>query len=373
VLVLGDLFDLVALLPQIPSMNQFDFIDIEDIEGIAQALGCEVSLLQKVLDRPSDFYNLIRVHRKRRPDEPRIVYEVNSDLKNLHKNILTAITIKVKFPECVQGFVPKRSIFTNASLHLGCKYVLNLDIKNFFESISVDKITQVFETIGCNRSVAVTFAYLCTFNECLIQGANTSPILANLVCSDLDEQFMKLGDEYNCSYSRYADDITFSGDTVPPKKKVARCIDSYGFQLNPDKYKCQPRGRQQYVTGLTVFDKVMPRIPKKVKKQLRQVLYCIDKYGLDSHLEKIDDQRGRISWIDGLIAFMYSVEPEQAYKLDIAWQTILTKEDLPTSRDPFKVITKWRSLQNVSHSNITSLGIQKTGSNLDVSYSVDLF
>ena len=375
-LVLGHLIDLVALLPQTPSMNQFNFREIDDIKGIAQALGCEVSFLQTVLDRPSGFYRLIRLYKRRRP-EPRIVYEVDSDLSNLHKNILTSITAEVKFPECVQGFVPKRSIVTNASLHLGRKYVLNLDIKDFFDSINVGRITQVFATLGCNHTVAIIFAQLCTLNECLVQGANTSPILANLVCSDLDEQLITLGDEYGSSYSRYADDITFSGDIPPPTKKIYKCIKSYGFRLNPDKQKWQLRGRQQYVTGLTVFDKVMPRIPKKIKKQLRQALYYIDKYGLESHIEKVNDQqeRGRASWIDGLIAFTYSVEPEQAYKLDIAWQAILTKEeDLLTSRrDPSKLIRKWRSSQNINHPNIASLGTQKTGGNSDASYSVDLF
>lgn len=325
-------------------MTQFNFTDIENIEDMANELGCQVSFIQYVLEQPSTFYTQIRVPRKRRSD-PRIVYVVNSNLKNLHKNILTWMAAQVDFPECVQGFVSKRSIVTNASLHLGRKYILNLDIKDFFDSIKVDKITQIFETrLGCSQNVASIFAQLCTFNGCLVQGANTSPILANLVCSDLDEKLIQLGNGYGCSYSRYADDITFSGDKVPKKKEISRCIESYGFQINPNKYKCKSRGQQQYVTGLTVFDNVMPRIPKRVKKKLRQTLYYINKYGLKDHLEKIDAQdESIVDWIDGLIAFVYSVEPEQAYKFDIAWQAIRKKENLKPSRYPSKLIKRLRS------------------------------
>lgn len=345
---------------------------------MAKVLGCQVSFIQNVLDCPSTYYRQVTVPRKRRPD-PRIVYEVNSNLKNLHKNILTSIAAKVDFPECVQGFVSKRSIVTNASLHLGRKYILNLDIKDFFESIKIEKITQVFERLQCSQEVASIFAQLCNFNGCLVQGANTSPILANLVCSDLDEQLIQLGKKYGCSYSRYADDITFSGDDIPKKKEISRCIESYGFKINPDKYKCKSRGQKQYVTGLTVFDNLMPRISKRVKKELRQTLYYINKYGLEDHIEKkkeliekkkelretlydinkyrvedhiekSDDQREEselLSWIDGLISFIYSVEPEQAYKFDTAWQAILKKENLKPSRDPSKLIKRLRSQRNL--------------------------
>jgi hypothetical protein len=90
----------------------------------------------------------------------------------------------------------------------------------------------------------------------------------------------------------------------PKKKKISRCIESYGFKLNPDKWKCQCRGKSQYVTGLTVFDEVMPRLPKQVKTELRQLLYYAYKYGLEEHLEKIgiQDTDKHILWIDGLIA-----------------------------------------------------------------------
>lgn len=308
-------------------MIDIDFQSLESNTDIAVTFGCSESLINAVLERPPLFYTRIEIKKKGRYNQGkyRIVYEVEPELNHLQKNIGTAIASSKQFPEYVQGFVSKRSIATNAALHLAKKYVLNLDIKDFFDSITQEQVANVFRELGCQDDIAITFARLCTLQKHLIQGASTSPILANLVCVELDQQLAELGKKYDCSYSRYADDITFSGDKVPRKKELEKCLKQHGFELNPDKWKCQPRGQSQYVTGLTVFDSTKPRIPKNVKRRLRQILHYASKYGLESHLHKMDgDSYGyEILRIDGLIAFMYSVEPERAKEFDLQWQEIL--------------------------------------------------
>lgn len=331
-------------------MHYFNFESIENIDDVAKELGCQTDFIGFALNSSDMFYHRILVPKKRRK-EHRIVYKVDDRLKNLHKNILISISQKACFPECVQGFVFKRSIVTNASLHLAKKCILNLDIKDFFESIKIEKIVDVFIELGCNETVASIFAKLCTLNGCLVQGANTSPILANLVCKDLDQELTAIALETNCSYSRYADDITFSGELVPKDKKIALCIRKHGFNLNPNKRKFQRRGKPQYVTGLTVFDEAIPRLPKKMKRKLRQELYYIQKYGLSDHFDKVDIQEEeactKILDIDGLIAFMYSVEPKYAYRFDIAWQAIRTKEGEDISRNPSKIFKKIQSQEKL--------------------------
>lgn len=320
-------------------MHHFDFERLENITDIAQELGCETNLLEYVIDYPDSFYNRLLIPKKR-SDGHRIVYEVDDKLKNLHKNILASISAKVHFPEYVQGFVPKRSIVTNASLHLAKKCLLNLDIKDFFESIKTEKVTGVFIELGCNNEVANIFSQLCTFNGCLVQGANTSPILANLVCKELDKDLVAIAIEHDCSYSRYADDITFSGE-IFPGKEIESCIKKHGFNLNPDKYKIQKRGKSQYVTGLTVFDQEMPRIPKQIKRKLRQRLYYMNKYDLLDHAAKVkEDTLSELLNVDGWIAFMYSVEPDYAYQLDVIWQEVRTKSGFKQSRNPSKIMDK---------------------------------
>jgi retron-type reverse transcriptase len=311
-------------------MIDLDFQALESSTDIAIALGCSPFWIEMVLKNPSVFYDQIRIPKKGKHNRGkyRIVYKVESELNNLQKNIATAIASRTQFPEYVQGFVSKRSIATNAALHLAQKYVLNVDIQDFFDSITQEQVTQVYRQLGCIESIALVFARLCTFHGRLVQGASTSPMLANLVCVALDRDLAELGKKNDCSYSRYADDITFSGEQSPRKKEVERCLKQHGFQLNLHKWKRQPRGQSQYVTGLTVFDGTRPRIPKDVKRKLRQILHYASKYGLESHLSKIQchDEYSvpfEIRRIDGLIAFMYSVEPERALQFDIKWQEIL--------------------------------------------------
>jgi len=332
-------------------MIQLDFQSLEDIDTISIVLGCFPSFINTVIDTPSRFYTLKKIPKKGKGQKGqyRIVYEVDSELNVIQKNIATAIASKIQFPEYVQGFVNKRSIATNAALHLSQKYVLNLDIKNFFDSITQKQVIEVFKELGCTEIIAEIFARLCTFNGHLVQGASTSPVLANLVCKELDQNFVELAKKYNCSYSRYADDITFSGDTTPRKKEIEKCLKQYGFELNAAKWKDQPRGKSQYVTGLTVFDNTKPRIPKVIKKQLRQILYYASKYGWSNHKYKVSiciqkNMYYHIKKIDGMIAFMYSVEPEQALKFDLQWQKILKEEGLlgeeGQGRDPYAIFEK---------------------------------
>ncbi|MBC6432028.1 RNA-directed DNA polymerase [Nostoc sp. HG1] len=315
-------------------MINIDFTTIEEISQIEIAFGCSIGFIQTVLDKPSLFYDQLQIPKKGRGQKGkyRIVYKVEDELNLLQKNIATVINSKISFPEYVQGFVSKRSIATNASLHLSKKYVLNIDIKDFFDTIHQQQVCEVFKNLGCVDKIADVFAQLCTFNQHLVQGSSTSPVLANLVCQELDEAFVDLAKQYNCSYSRYADDITFSGEKTPGKKEIKRCLKNYGFELNSNKWKSQSRGRSQYVTGLTVFDTTMPRISKSLKRILRQILYYASKYGLENHLNRVHDfnhknMRYDIKTIDGLIAFMYSVEPNRALQLDMEWQRILNAQE----------------------------------------------
>jgi RNA-directed DNA polymerase len=329
-------------------MHRLNFESLSDVADVAGALGCQKNLIEFVIEYPSNFYEQLLIPRKRRK-EPRVVYEVNQSLKGLHKNILFAITAEAEFPEYVQGFVSKRSIVTNASMHLSKHYVLCLDIRNFFESISITRIVNVFLGLGCNDVAANIFAKICTFNDCLVQGANTSPILANLVCTEMDKELATIARENGCSYSRYADDITFSGDRTPKKKVISQCLKKYGFSLNTDKWNLQRRGETQYVTGLTVFDDVKPRLPKAMKRKLRQTLYYASNHGLNNHFQKtgitdVDLMIASIYKIDGLIAFMYSVEPNRAYEFDEIWQSIRISEDIPQSRYPSKIIERMNAI-----------------------------
>lgn len=260
----------------------------------------------------------------------------------LQKNIATSVSAKWTFPDYVQGFVGKRSIATNASLHLAKDYILKADIVGFFEAITFKQVVEVFKRLGCNTSVAEDFSYFCTLNGFLPQGLSTSPALSNIVCEKMDEQLNLLGEDFNATYSRYADDITFSGASAPEKEMIERIFNSHGFQMHPQKFFVAKRGKAQFVTGLSVFDGERPRVPKKMKRALRQELYYIQKYGLEEHIQwrrrlrhldhverevkvvLLEEQAEReCNRITGWVDFMTSIEPDFGNKVKNQWIAIL--------------------------------------------------
>jgi RNA-directed DNA polymerase len=178
-----------------------------------------------------------------------------------------------KLKPCVHGFVNKRSIVSNASKHTKKKYVLNIDIEDFYGSINFGRIRGLFMSkpfcMGVNA--ATVLAHLCTLNNGLPQGSCISPILSNFIAVNLDNRLMKLAKKYGLHYTRYADDITLStskssfprslayweGDnpiTTPTMigSLLENEINASGFKINEKKSRLQIRAMRQDVTGLTV-------------------------------------------------------------------------------------------------------------------------
>ena len=314
------------------------FSAIRNIEDLAKNLGTSVNDIRRFIDTADQgqFYERKRIPKKgrKRRGQFRTVYKAQQDLRVIQKTISTAITSQVAFPEYVQGFVHKRSIVTNARMHLSQKLLLHADIRDFFESINTSQVAKSFESLGCQKEVAGVFSKLCTLNGFLPQGSSASPVLANLVCQYLDIDLKTLADTHKCRFSRYGDDITFSGDSLPPPESVEVLLNKHGYELRDGKCRIQRRGRSQYVTGLTIFDDEMPRISRRIKKRLRLELYYAERFGLTDHLDRVHWQKSqyaKIKQMNGWISFLYSVEPDRAVAFDRQWKRILSNEwpDLP--------------------------------------------
>ncbi len=319
-------------------MRQINFKNIRNDADIALHFECSKEALNRLIASPetSSYYQMMRIPKKNKKNEGkyRTVYKpIDLFLELLQKNITTALDYCVDFSEHVQGFVRKRSIVTNAKKHLAKKYVLNIDIKNFFESVSYGQVVDAFIDLGCNAPVANTFAKICTLNDFLPQGASSSPIVANLVCKAMDVELSLLAETYSATYTRYADDITFSGENCPSRNEIEPILIKNNFLINNDKYEIMRRGQNQYVTGLTVFDESLPRVPRKIKKYLRLVLYCASKYGLDSHLQRVLGEKYEEPFyrsfekkrIKGWIDFVNSVEPDLGEKFQEQWEKLISK------------------------------------------------
>jgi RNA-directed DNA polymerase len=183
-------------------------------------------------------------------------------LKVVQKYILRQILERQPLPTFVTGFVRKRSIVDNASFHVGSRYILNVDIRDFFPSVTEEKVTKVFVDLSFPRGMAHILSRLCTYDGALPQGAPTSPYLANLVFGEVDQRILKLAHANRLKYSRYADDLTFSGPNPIDgdfPNELSKIIRRFGFELNAKKIRFAKPGQAKYVTGFVVNERVQPR------------------------------------------------------------------------------------------------------------------
>lgn len=273
------------------------------------------------------------IPKRRKEMGHRVIYKPMSEsLVNCLK-ILNINLNKVYLPPVsANGFIKGRGIKPNAEKHLTKKYILGIDIRNFFETVAQGMVVEILEENGFENKVAVMISKIVTVNGFLVQGFHTSPTLANMVFKKLDLIFEKLDD--SITYTRYADDLTFSSDSeITLLEDITKIIEGAGFSVNKRKTKIMKRGQNQYVTGLTIFDDQYPRIAKRIKRRLRLEVHYINRDGLRSHTLK----RMKLNWKDffedeiirkkveaneklihenvyGWLVFIYGIEPIFAEK-----------------------------------------------------------
>jgi Retron-type reverse transcriptase len=176
-------------------------------------------------------------------------------LKSYQLWIKENILDKIKISDYATGFKKACSILDNAKIHVGKELVINLDLKDFFPSIKYSQVYKIFSYLGYTNEVSHLLTQLCTNKyNILPQGSPASPILSNIVTLKLDKRLSNLAKAYECSYSRYADDITFSGSKNIKKiiPLVKAIIHEEGFEVNENKLRFQYNFQRQEVTGLVV-------------------------------------------------------------------------------------------------------------------------
>lgn len=203
----------------------------------------------------------------------------------IQKRLSELLSECVSFKPCVKGFVEGESICSNASLHRKSKWVLNVDIQDFFGSINFGRVRATFlaKPFEMSNEVASVLAQICTFENHLPQGAPTSPVVANIIASMLDNKILRLAQKYHLRYSRYADDITLSSPRRFPAEvsittegrtvlgeELKTIFEKARFTVNPNKSRLQAKNSRQEVTGLIVNKKL--NIPAEYKHKLRTAI-----------------------------------------------------------------------------------------------------
>lgn len=271
----------------------------------------------------------------------RVLYAPDEELKWVQRRLL-ALLSDVDLPACATGYRRGMSLRDGAAPHLGHPLLVKLDIEAFFDRISV---RQLFDAIDnalrglprfgvhladydaedplgnhYNNELSYFFTKLCTREGKLPQGAPTSPFLSNLVFAPLDREIQSYCEQRHVVYTRYSDDMTFSGNAFHPEALmnfVSCLLKRHGFRLNRAKTVVAGAGSRHRVTGVLVNEKL--QVDAAFRRKIRQEMYYIQKFGVRAHLLKQNDENyvrnGRVyqkKYLDSLlgrIGFVLQINP----------------------------------------------------------------
>ncbi|MFT3789169.1 MAG: reverse transcriptase family protein [Tepidisphaeraceae bacterium] len=271
----------------------------------------------------------------------RLLSAPHKHLATAQQWVLDAILRKLPVHDAAHGFVNGRSILTNAKPHVGRAVVVNCDLTDFFPSITVHRVIGFFRHLGYSPAVATVLALLVT--ECprrkarfagktwhiavgprgLPQGACTSPALSNLIARRLDSRLSGITRKLGWTYTRYADDLTFSCNTATPSvgyllARVRHITGDEGFAINEKKTRVLKRSARQAVTGIVV--NVEPSVPRKTRRRLRAILHHAKHEGLAT--QQRPGRANITGWANGMTGFIAMVNPRHALPLRMALDAV---------------------------------------------------
>lgn len=237
------------------------------------------------------------------------------------------------------GFLKNRSILTNATVHENKRYVLNLDLENFFDSFHFGRVRGYFiknRYFKLPEDIATLIAQVACCKGKLPQGAPTSPIITNLICEIFDYRILSIARRFHLNYTRYADDLTFSTNEKEfPKvltvflKTVRAEIEHSGFKVNIPKTHFQQNFSRQIVTGIIVNRKI--NVPREFYKDTRAMAYSLYKVGQFT----IDNRKGTLAELEGRFSYIYEVDSfnEKQNKHNLSYEQHGTSKEKLSSHD----------------------------------------
>ncbi|MCB1050010.1 MAG: RNA-directed DNA polymerase [Acidobacteria bacterium] len=243
----------------------------------------------------------IRFHMPKKTGGTRLISAPMPRLKELQHWVLEHVLEKIPIHDSAHGFRKHHSIVTNAQPHVGQPMLINLDLKDFFPTLTYRRVKGLFRQLGYSESIATVLGLLCTEPEMdqvkldgqpfliakgdrhLPQGAPSSPMITNLICRRMDQRLAKLAASFGFIYSRYADDLSFSGAELDSRetgrllKRIQNIVNHEGFVVHPHKTKICRSGQRKEVTGIVVNS--FCSVDRKTRKKIRAILHHIEKDG----------------------------------------------------------------------------------------------
>lgn len=255
-------------------------------------------------------------------------------LKAAQHWVLESILNKVPLHEAAHGFRKGRSILSNAQRHCGSGFLINMDLKDFFPTITLKRVHGLFQSLGYSPAIATVLALLCTEvpteaveldgeewfvatgERRLPQGAPTSPAITNAICRGMDARLQGIAAKHGFRYTRYADDLSFSTPEKEAREagykvlwQVKKVIAEEGFILHPDKLRMMGSGRRMEVTGLVVNGE-KPTVPREDVRSFRALLQQLSKAGPDGCAWRGEGER-ILAKVSGYRHFLVMVDRER--------------------------------------------------------------
>ncbi|MEM7038856.1 MAG: reverse transcriptase family protein [Bacteroidota bacterium] len=312
-------------------LNAYNLPDFADAAALARAMQISVGKLRFLAfnRRVNKISHYKRFYMRKKSGGKRLISAPMPQLKAAQHWLLENVLYKVPVHTAVHGFVPGRSIVSNARPHVGADVVVNIDLKDFFPTVKYKRAKGAFAALGYSQHIATIFALLCTEPEVdvveldgqpwyvakgdrvLPQGAPTSPALTNIICKRLDARLSGLARKFGFAYTRYADDMTLSasGDAAGQVSKilgmVRRVLYEEGFHLHPDKLRVMRNGQRKEVTGIVVNDKLA--VPRKRYRKFKALLFQVEMDGPEG--KSWEGAENFWEAIRGYAAFVKMVEP----------------------------------------------------------------
>ncbi len=291
----------------------------------------KITYIQRLIYNKKNNYNIFYISKKN--GRSRKIEAPLKNLKTLQRNILDLVLFPKWYDfiihQSCKGFAKGKSIILNSSEHVCKKRILKVDLKSFFPSINFEAVKSVFLLKGLNDQCSRFLAEICTLEGHLPQGAPTSPIISNIICRNLDKRLFYLSQRSRLNYTRYADDLTFSGDKINKNfyLLVKKIVEDENFKINENKIYWFTNKRRQMVTGLIVNNKVSYG-KKKYKALAAFVNNCANKENnlYEQKSKAITKYKLKISnlkyFLEGHISFLQSIDKQKGKKLRDVFNSI---------------------------------------------------
>lgn len=304
--------------------NENELPQLDTPKQLAEALGITIGQLRWLSfhHEAAEAIHYKSFEIPKRSGGKRLIWAPKPRIKEAQRWILHNILELLPVHGSAHGFLPERSILTNARPHVNSKCLIRMDIKDFFPTITFPRVKGLFRNAGYREQIATLLALICTeapreiiklkdkiyyvavAERCLPQGAPTSPAISNIVALNMDKRLKGLSKSNGWRYTRYADDLSFSFSDNKKNPQVGyilgaikRIVEDECFEINTKKTWVSRKGGKQAVTGITVNGTNKPRVSRELKRKLRAITHNL-KQGKSLHEgESIHQMIGYSSYI----------------------------------------------------------------------------